>query len=106
MSQLPNPNSSKKFDRIQGDYGYRNVDGQEEIVHIPTDTSNMAYWKPETVLDPSNCTHELELIDIGKREVECRNCHWALSFNAGDNYFEEDGKAYIVFKNRKFPILA
>lgn len=102
MSQLPHPNSEQKFDHVQGDYGYRTVFGQEEIVHIPTNKSNMAFWKPETVLDPSGCEHAFFVTDIGKREIECSNCHWAFGFHAGRNYHEENGQGYVTIKGKKY----
>lgn len=100
--QLPHPEPNKKFDRVQGDYGYRETFGEEEIVHIPTGKSNMMFHKPETVLSPQGCKHSFQLIDVGKREVECENCHWAFSFHAGRNYHEEDGKGYVTIKNKNY----
>jgi len=111
MSQLPNPNSGKPFDRIIKDqngqdlYGIRNENtSEEEIVHIPTNQSNHKYWKPEKVLDPTGCKHEFTITDIGKREVECLNCHLGTTFIVGVNFSETKGKTYITLKGKKYPV--
>lgn len=112
MSKLPNPNSGKRYDRVSNnikgepEFGYRNEGtSDEEVVHIPSGHSNQTYWKPEMVMDPTGCSHEFEITDIGKREVECIHCHLPTSFNAGINYQEIDGKSTILIKNNAYPIL-
>jgi len=110
--QLLHPNPNQPFERVDKDaqgreaYGYRIVDGQEEIVHIPTGKSNMRWHKPEMALDPSSCPgHKFIIIDMGKREVECLNCHWQLSFNVATDYLEKEGKGYLTIKGQTFPII-
>jgi len=105
MSQLPNPNEGKPFDRTVGDYGIRNeFTPDEEIVHIRTGQSNHKYWKPEKVLDPTGCKHKFFITDIGKREIECEKCNLPTSFIVGVNFFEENGKAYVILKDKKYPV--
>lgn len=60
------------------------------------------YWQPEMELNPSGCTHRFTIIDIGKREVECEECHWGFTFNVGVNYFEVDGNPFVAIKNKKY----
>ncbi len=82
----------------------RDVDGHEEVVHIPTNRTNMQYWQPEAVLDPSNCSHQFSLVDVGKREVECSGCGYTTSFIVGVNYREESGIGYIKVKQGEYPV--
>ena len=107
--RLPNPNSNKPYERTLDDgqgnpvWGIRNEGTpDEEIVHIPTGRSNQAYYQPEKVLDPSGCAHQFVITDMGKREVECRKCHWATTFIMGVNLVEEGEKAFIVLKGQKY----
>lgn len=108
--KLPNPNTNIPFSRVITDqegnkeWGYRTVDGQEEIVHIPSNRSNMEYWQLEPVLSPENHTHSFIFTDIAKREIECESCHYPTSFNAGTEYFEDNGAAFVVIKKRKYPV--
>lgn len=109
--KLANPNQSQEFDRVTQDrngtdlYGYRHVDGQEEIVHIPSGESNMQYHQPEMVLNPEGCSHIFGVVDIRKREIECRGCHLMTSFHPAVNYREEAGKSYIVMNYKEYELL-
>lgn len=79
----------------------------EEMLEVPIDPDiegYTKYWEPEMELNPTGCKHNFVITDIGKREVECENCHWAFAFHAGRNYFEEDGKAFVMIKNKKYPL--
>lgn len=107
--ELPNPNDGKPYGRVLKDtngedvWGIRNEHTpNEEIVHIPTGQSNQRYWKPEVVLNPEGCQHEFFITDIGRREVECRNCHFATSFIVGVNY--SDDPPQFTLKGKKYPI--
>jgi hypothetical protein len=111
MSQLPNPNSSKPYDKVIKDdndqelWGIRDENtSEEEIVHIPTGMSNHKYYKPEMVLDPSRCKHEFTIVNMGKREVECDHCHLGTSFVVGVNTFEVNGKISILIGGKKYPL--
>lgn len=107
---IPNPHQSKPYDSVSKDergqelYGSRIVDGVEEIVHIPSGKSNMQYHQLEKVLSPEGCEHHFLITDIRLREIECSNCHYATSFHPAMNFFEEEGKAYIYIKHRKYEI--
>lgn len=83
---------------------FEDVPIDADLVNAETGEDLTKYWQPETVLDPSNCMHDFKVTNMGKREVECDLCHWALSFNAGTNYIEEEGKSFIVIKKKKYEI--
>lgn len=108
--RLANPHEGKSFDRIDKDrngepeYGYRHVDGSEEIVHIPTGRSNTTYYQPEKVLDPTGCDHIFQLEDMGKREVYCSTCQLPTAFIVGINVSEENGSLFIIYKGKSYPI--
>lgn len=109
--KLPNPNDGKPYDRVVKDedgnslYGYRNEGtGEEEIVHIPTNVSNHRYYKPEVVLNPEGCDHIFEVIDIGKREVECKRCHLTTSFVPGVSFQESGNSAKILLNHVWFEV--
>lgn len=108
--QLPNPNDNKPFERIDKDaegqplYGRRTVDGQEEIVHIPTNRSNMQYHQPEVVMDASKCLHHFAITHIGKREIECLRCGLSTTFNVGVTYTEENGRKYFWLHGKWHPV--
>jgi hypothetical protein len=108
--QLPNPNEDKLFERIDTDqegkplYGRRTVDGQEEIVHIPTNRSNMQYHQPEVVMDASKCLHRFGITHIGKREIECLRCGYSTTFNVGVTYTEENGLKYFWLHGKWHPV--
>lgn len=110
MSQLPNPNQAQPFEieytNEQGDkiYGERTVDGLKEIVDLKTGKSNMTYIKPEPVTFYDGCTHEFRMLNVGTREIECEKCQFQLTFHVTENYFEEDGKAFVLLNKRKYPI--
>lgn len=90
--------------RVAGDYAYYGEGTpDEEIVHVPTQRSNVAYYTPEMVLNPEGCDHEFYITDIGKREIECR-CGLATTFIAGINYFEEGNNHTIKFKDKTYPV--
>lgn len=107
---LPNPNQNTPFERVdkdkygQDEYGYRKVDGIEEIVHIPTGKSNMSYHKPEVVTHFENCEHVFDWVNKGLREIECMHCHYPMTFLVSD-FIEVDGKPYVLINKRSFPIL-
>jgi hypothetical protein len=109
--ELPNPNQNQPYSRVLKDqagnetYGIRaEHTPDEEIVDLRTGQSNMRYWKPEMVLDPSGCEHEFKVIDIGSREVECAKCHWPVSFHASENFRETQGKAEIRILGTWYPL--
>jgi hypothetical protein len=111
MAQLPNPNSSKPFDRVaknlsgEDEYGFRQVDGQEEIVHIPSGRSNMTYYQREMVLNPSACPgHEFRLVDVLKREIECSRCFWSTSAHIND-FRETDGQLFVTVNKQEYPVI-
>lgn len=111
--KLPNPNAQQNYDRVAQDrngtdlYGYRMVDGLEEIVHLPTGESNMQYHQPEMVLNPEGCEHTFKVVDMGKRELECSNpnCRLMTSFHPAVNFLEEEGKAYVLLNRKQYEIL-
>jgi hypothetical protein len=131
MAQLPSPYANRPFTKVEGHLGYHYTDSHTEIVpalgqdeygrtietsqtvEIPHDpevvnihngVSNSQYWQPELVLNPEGCQHQFVVTDIGLRELECLHCHIATSFHAGRNVVEEQGQAYVVFHNKRYPI--
>lgn len=92
--KLPNPNSAKPYDSESGEYGFRQVDGLEEIVHLPTGQSNMKYYQPEKALNTGNCKHVFRIENMGKREFECNQCGWGVTVNT--NQIEETDKGMIL----------
>jgi hypothetical protein len=110
--KLPNPNAVLPFDHISKDkngneeYGFRTVDGLEEIVHLSSGQSNMTYHQPELVLNTAGCEHRFSIFDIGTREVECRNCHFITSFHPALNYTERDGKSYFTLNHVEYEIFS
>lgn len=110
MSQLPNPNSNKPFDEVlkdkegQDQYGVRKIDGHEEIVHIPTQQSNMKYWKPEMVMNPVGCSHQFDITNLGSREIECNKCGFGTQMHLGINTTEDSSGLKISLKNKSYPI--
>lgn len=106
MAEIANPNANAPFERIDTDqsgeplYGYRG----QEIVHIPTNTSNMRYWQPEVVMSPEGCDHDLQIVDVGKRELECSMCGWSTTFHPGINYSEPDGVPTFTFRNTQYKL--
>lgn len=111
MSQLPNPNQGKPYDRVikdaQGNeiYGIRGEHtDNEEIVDVRTGRSNMAYWQPEMVLNPEGCQHHFFISDIGHREVECTRCKLATTFHPGINFREENGLPEFQFRGQWYPL--
>ena len=113
--EIPNPNQNKEFDGYYDKvgpegkpvhaYGYRMVDGAEEIVNLQNGQSNMKYWKPEKVLDPEGCEHEFVITNIGKREVECHKCHMETSFIPGINFKESKSGASITLNKKTYQII-
>lgn len=109
--RIANPFNNRPFERIDKDkngneeYGYRIVDGIEEIVHLPTGRSNMTYYEPEKVTHFDGCNHEFRIINIGLREVECRLCEYQTLFHPAINFKEVEGKAYITLKNTDYPVI-
>lgn len=110
MAQLPNPHSDRPFDEVRKDangedeWGIRQLDGVEEIVHIPTNKSNVKYWQPEPVVKPQGCEHQFRLVDVGAREVICDNCNLATTFHVGVNYYEQKGQPYFTMRGKSYPI--
>ena len=109
--RLPNPNQGQPFQRVikdsQGNdlYGIRaEHTPDEEIVHIPTQRSNQAYHRPETVLDPTGCEHSFVITSIGRREVECERCQLGTTFVPGVNYTEWEDGPRIVLGPRSYPV--
>ena len=104
--QLPNPNQNKPFDRVSGDYGYRNEGTPDaEIVHIPTGKSNQTYYQPETVLDTKGCKHVFKIADIGKREIACKKCGWETTFHAGVMEVKK-GKEYVILQEKPYLLIS
>lgn len=108
--QITNPNSDKPYDKVYKDhngdpiYGIRKIDGAEELVNIKNGQSNMNYYQPEKVLDPSNCNHTFKIIDIAKREAECTQCRLGTSFVVGMSLIELPNEMQIIINNKKYPI--
>lgn len=107
--KLANPNINKPFDHVYKDkelelYGERTVDGEKELVNLKTGESNMQYHQPEIVTHYDNCQHNFHIIDVGKRELECSNCHYETIFNPATNYREQEGKGYIRLKSQEYQI--
>lgn len=108
--RLPNPYNDLPYERVsqnkdgQDEYGYRMVEGVEEIIHIPSGKSNMSYHKPEKYTFFENCTHVFRVVDIRMREVECKNaqCHLLTAFHPAVNYREENGKGYIKLNGKEY----
>jgi hypothetical protein len=105
MSQLPNPNQGKPFDKVYKDEQGKPVWGErgEEIVHIPTGKSNQSYYKPETVVNSAGCKHEFNVSDMGKREIMCRKCSLETTFHAGAMK-KIRGKDYVILQNKSYLI--
>jgi hypothetical protein len=107
MARLANPNQNRPFEEISRDaqgneeYGKRG----EEIVHIPSGRSNMAYHQLETVMDPTGCEHRFFVTNIGSREIECERCHWATTFHPGINHHEVDGRHTVTIQGQSYEIL-
>lgn len=101
--RIPNPPRGEPT-RTVADYAYYNEGtNDEEIVHVPTQRSNVAYYTPEMVLNPEGCEHEFYITNLGTREVECR-CGLATNFIVGVNYSEEDNNPTITFKHKKYKL--
>lgn len=105
--KLANPNDKQSFETVykneqgEDEYGSRTVDGHEEMVHIPTGKSNMTYWKPEKVLDPTGCKHVFHF--EGRREVVCDKCGWGLTFHINSVEESEMG-LFVKIPQGTFPI--
>lgn len=105
--KINNPYQTLPFEKVTNDkqgqqeYGFRTVDGLEEVVHIPSGKSNMNYYVPEVVTRYGGCDHIFKIVNMGIREVECRNCHLLTSFHPAVNYREENGKAYIILNGKE-----
>lgn len=112
--RITNPYKDIPYERVAKDrfgndeYGYRTVDGVEEIVHLPTDRSNMEYHVPEVVTHYDNCEHVFRVVNMGIREVECTNvqCRLLTSFHPAVNFKEVDGKAFIILNRREYPLIS
>jgi hypothetical protein len=100
---------NQQFDRVIKDqhgndlYGYRMVEGQEEIVHIPTGRSNMSYHEPSAVLNPSGCPHVFSVEDMGKRVFTCNRCNWSITANVNQIH-ESKGGVTIMLKQGEFEV--
>jgi len=113
MGKITNPNEKMPYERVdkneqgQEQYGYRTVDGLEEIVHIPSGKSNMTYHIPQSVMNAEGCYHVFLVSDIGRREVACRNqqCGLTTTFHGGNSYREEAGKGYITFNHKEYEVI-
>lgn len=108
--RIANPNSSLPFETVtkgmqgQDEYGFRIVDGIEEVIHIPSGKSNMNYYIPEVVTRYGDCTHVFKVVNMGLREVECQNCNLLTSFHPAVNYREENGNAYIILNHKEYEL--
>lgn len=108
--KINNPNQGIPFDSVsknkdgEDEYGYRTIDGLEEVIHIPSGKSNMNYYVPEVITRYGDCTHLFKIVNMGIREVECRNCQLITSFHPAVNFKEENGKAYIKLNGREYEI--
>lgn len=107
--KLPNPNSSQPFDSVTKDvhgneeYGYRTVDGLEEVIHIPSGRSNMQYLQPEKVTHYEGCNHSFRFLSVGKREIECEMCHFTISFHPID-FREANSRGYVRINRVEYPV--
>lgn len=111
--RLPNPNQNKPFDKVYNDqhglplYGIRNPNTtDEEVVDIRSGTSNQTYYQPDTVMNPQGCGHEFTVVNMGKREAECRNCQLPITFIPFVNFKESKGTATITIKNTSYPVIS
>lgn len=107
--KINNPYQTLPFEKVTNDkqgqqeYGFRTVDGLEEVVHIPSGKSNMNYYVPEKVLNPEGCNHVFNVINIGLREIECGGCKLTTSFHP-TSLKESDGKIMVVINKREYEI--
>ena len=109
MSQLPNKGSDIPFERISKDingepeYGFRKIDGVEEVVHIPSGRSNSQYWQREMVQNPEGCDHRFIIENVNKREILCQNptCSLGFTFHVNDLIEDSNGLS-IVYKDKKY----
>jgi len=114
MTRLANPNQGLPYDRISQDaqgndeYGYRDVEGLEEVIHISSGKSNMEYHLPEKVTNYENCEHTFKIVNMGMREIECSNhlCRLITAFHPAINYREVEGKGYVRLNNKEYEIHA
>lgn len=83
--------------------GVRQVNDILEIPIDPDIEGNTKYWKPEMVINPQGCKHDLQITNVSKREIECNNCHWAFTFHIND-YFEKDDSAFVTIKKKSYPV--
>jgi len=108
--KLDNPNSNKEFERISKDargedeYGYRTVDGIEEIVHLPTGRSNMSYYQPQSVLNPVDCEHMFDETNKGEREYVCRKCQFGLTAHI-TQLIERGGTLLIKLQDGEYRVI-
>lgn len=77
-----------------------------EVTDLNTGESNSQYFQPDMVLNPSGCSHEFIVEDMGKREVVCSNCGLGVTFHVGMNYQEEDGQGFILLNKKMYPVRA
>lgn len=90
------------IDPRKPEIGLKQVQDTLEIPISPDIEGNTKYWQPDMVVDPSGCNHVFFITDIGKREIECENCHWGFGFHVGRNYHEEDGQGYVTIKGKNY----
>ena len=77
-----------------------------ETVDLKTGKSDSKYWQPEKVFDPTGCIHVFQIIDVGKREIECtKTCGWVRDFHPGVNFKEENGRMFLIDKGVRYQIL-
>jgi hypothetical protein len=109
--KIPGPKTGQRYDRIIKDqndnpiYGIRNEhSSDEEIVHIPSGTSNSNYYIPEPYLTPIEHQHDFVIVDMAKREIQCKVCNFHTSFVVGINFVEENEQAFVILKDKKYPV--
>lgn len=100
--KLPNPPETP-FEKETEEYGYRTTFGQEEIVNKKTGQSNMSYYQPEPVVSPKNHDHTFKILDIGKREFECK-CGWQVTANV-TQIIENKKGMFLKLHQGKYPVL-
>lgn len=110
MSQLVHPEQKTSYDKVVNDaqgnplYGYRTVEGQQEIVHIPTGKSNMTFHKPEQATKTYDHEHAFRVENMGSREFICNGCDWAITVHISQIEENKEGQ-FLKLKQGRFKVI-
>lgn len=74
-----------------------------EIIDLETGESDSKYWQPETVLNPEGCSHVFALVDVGKREVQCKKCTLSTTIHLGINV-RENPSLQVNLQSHWYPV--